>query len=219
MQYSKAERPVVILRILGPIIPYVAVVIGMVLLRSGWAAIGLYHLGICGFVMATRGPKEFKRLLTGWDAPAALAIVPLFAASGVAVHLLWPLARSAESDLSSSLAAFGLHGAAWLAFAVYYSLVNPWLEELMWRGILAEKGYWGWFSDILFAGYHLLVLRFFVEPPWLLLAMVILVLAGTAWRTIMRKCGGLLMCVIAHFVADVSIIGVAYYLSVISPGN
>ncbi|TFH16911.1 MAG: hypothetical protein E4H02_04360 [Lentisphaerales bacterium] len=165
--------------ILAPAIPYVAVTVGMHVFRSGWAAILAYHAGICVALLCSGDAVgRLRKLVPGKCALAAFVLVPLFACAGPIVFVLWPFAGLPGVHLSSSLAVFGLRGSAWIAFLVYYSFVNPWLEELFWRGLLARKTSFGWTSDLLYAGYHLFVLAPFITLPWLLFCFI-LVKAGT----------------------------------------
>lgn len=202
-----------VVRIIAPTVPYIAITVGMHFMHSGWMAILLYHLGIC-LVALVANPRELAgKLLSGWDRRVAFLVLPLFALGGPILYFLWPIARIEHLQLGTSLSALGLHDSSWFGFLVYYCLVNPWFEELFWRGLLADRDNYGWLSDMLYAGYHVLVLGFFVTPPWILFAFVILTCAGAVWRHLTAKHNGLIIPALAHFIADISVIVAAYILS------
>jgi membrane protease YdiL (CAAX protease family) len=110
--------------------------------------------------------------------------------------------------LNLALVKFGLHGTSWFFFMIYFSTVQPFLEELYWRGYL-ECGhkYFSW-ADFAFAGYHILVLAWFIKLPWLAIAFIVLTVAAYVWRYMAFKLEGLAVVLLSHIVADVSIIAV-----------
>jgi membrane protease YdiL (CAAX protease family) len=108
---------------------------------------------------------------------------------------------------------FGLRGSAWIAFLVYYSFVNPWLEELFWRGLLARQTSFGWTSDLLYAGYHLFVLAPFITLPWLLFCFILLTATGAFWRFLTTRSDSLALPALTHLVADIAVIVVAWMLA------
>lgn len=198
----------------APAVPYVAVLIGMYLLSSGWAAMLLYHAGVLLVLFSLKEKTDSSALLRGWNMGAAtLSIVCL--GSGVVLFLLWPIiaADADGSVLTQKLADLGLSGFSWLGFTVYYALVNPWLEELYWRGVLGSKSKRPAASDFLFAGYHVLVLIKFVPWFWALFAAVTLVATAWIWRQIANRYGGLLVPTVAHLAADASIVIAAHIVA------
>jgi len=190
----------------SPILLYSGVAVGMYVLSSGWAAILGYHLAICLSLWAGRGWPLYTTLVRGWSTRHALPLIALCLGSGVLVALLWPLIRQDGVVLSSSLERLGLTGWSWLAFMVYYSFVNPWLEELYWRSyypsVVQRRGA----ADLFFAGYHLIVLAMFVEWPWMLVSLAVLWATSHFWRLLARRRNGLGLPVAAHMAADLSII-------------
>ena len=132
--------------------------------------------------------------------------------SGVALYLLWPLLGTPR-DLGASLAGLGLNPLSWLPFILYFSLVNPWLEELYWRGWLGSLSPSLLARDIWFGGYHVLVLAPYVAWQWLALPLLSLSAAGWFWRQIARRKDSLLAGVLFHLAADAAIL-VAIYLRV-----
>jgi len=198
---------------LAPALPYAGVLSGLYLLGSGWAAIVGYHLAMCCVLTIARSWAEGAALVRGWHTLFGLGMCGLCATSGALVFVLWPVIHLGGVSMSGGLAAVGLEGWPWLAFIAYYSLVNPWLEELFWRGWYPMKLGRPLVADVLFAGYHVFVLVLFVQLSWSLVAFGVLVAVAFIWRCLARKHGGLLIAVISHMVADVSVIAAVYLLA------
>ena len=84
--------------------------------------------------------------------------------------------------------------------------MNPVLEEWYWRGVLGSPSRMPTPNDAAFAGYHVLVLAVFVPWPWALAVAVVLVGAAWLWRQLVARHGGLVIPVVTHAVADLSVI-------------
>jgi hypothetical protein len=95
---------------------------------------------------------------------------------------------------------------------VYFSLVNPFVEEYFWRGVLGSNSKKLHIGDVVFAGYHALILWGRVYPLSILFAVIILTSAGWLWRQFSREDDGLLAAVLGHMVADFSILMVIYWM-------
>ncbi len=193
-------------------VPYVAVLVGLYVLKSAWIAIGLYHFGITVFLIAGDRNSLLKRVCTGWNSMPAVIGVVMSVMIFPIVFFFWGHMQLESTPLKSALANFGLHGTSWFFFMIYFSTVQPFLEELYWRGHL-EYGhkYFSW-TDFAFAGYHILVLAWFIKPPWLVIAFIVLTATAYVWRYIASKLEGLAVPLLSHIVADVSIIAVTYIL-------
>ena len=197
------------------LLPYAAVLIGMVALKSGWTAILLYHAGIVLFV---GGRREWKArstyLFSGWNAGWGIVLLVVCALTGPTVHFLWPRMTLLPGGLGAGLAEFGLVGIKWRVFVVYFCTVHPFLEELFWRPAAdsVEKSVSVWAQHALFAGYHVLVLRFFIGIPWLILVFLILMGVSIVWAGISKRQNGALLPLLSHAVADVSIMLAVYLL-------
>lgn len=202
------------MRILGGVLPYAGVLGGLVGLRSGWGAILGYHAGMLASLALGRGLGAFSLVGRGMSVVHLVVLGLVCALSGVLVHLLWPVMAVEGLVMVVGLASLGLVQGSWVGFIVYYCLVNPVMEEVYWRGWYAEDSVWPGPSDLLYAGYHGVVLWAFVGPGWVALAVVVVAGAGYVWRQVARRTGGLAVPVITHFVADVSIIAAAALLSV-----
>ncbi len=200
------------LKLISVLVPYVAVVVGLYVLKNAWIAIGLYHFGIAVFLMAGNRKSLLKKVYAGWNSPMAAASVLMAGVSIFIILFLWEYMQLENMPLSSALANFGLHGTSWFFFMIYFSTVQPFLEELYWRGYLecADK-YFSW-TDFAFAGYHILVLAWFIKLPWLVIAFIVLTVAAYIWRYLASKFEGLAVPLLSHIVADISIIAMTYIL-------
>ena len=128
------------------------------------------------------------------------------------IFFLWGHMQLEGAPLNSTLAKFGLHGTSWLLFIIYFSTAQPFLEELYWRGYLqGNHKHFSW-TDFAFAGYHILVLVWFIKLPWLIIAFIVLAAAAYTWRHIASKLDGLMVPLISHIVADISIVTATYVL-------
>jgi membrane protease YdiL (CAAX protease family) len=107
----------------------------------------------------------------------------------------------------------GLNSASWLPFIAYFSLVNPFVEEYFWRGVLGSNMKKFHIGDLVYASYHAMILWGRVHPFATLFAVIILVSAGWLWRQLFRKDHGLLAAVLGHMVADFSILLTIYTMT------
>lgn len=211
-------------------VPYATVPVGLHVFSSGWAAMGLYHAAMVIVALWVGGdPGWFRRLAhrlgSGWNLPMAGVGLTLCLGSGVALYFLWPLlerlagASGAAAALGTQLDRLALTGGSWLAFMAYYTLVNPILEEAYWRGVLGSEDSKPTLSDVCFGGYHVLVLAVLLPGraavAWTLaIAMGISLMgAGWIWRQIARRHGGLLIPVLTHLAADLSVITAGHLLA------
>jgi hypothetical protein len=195
------------------LVPYAAVATGLFVLRSAWAAILLYHLGIVVVLSVTGWRSPLLRAQSGWRWFALPAAVTA-ALAGAGLYLLWPYIDATGAGLDARLREFGLGGASWLLFAVYYSTVHPVLEELFWRGggDGARRPAPDW-RDVAFAGYHVPVLWFFVGPVWVAVSFFALAAASWLWRLAAHRFGGLGVPLVSHAAADLSIMVAAMLIA------
>ncbi len=186
------------------LVPYLAVGLGLYAVKSAWAALVGYHIGMA-IVLTLAGqwgqarrirPGRWGLVLTG-SLPAALA--------GWLLYRSWPGLVTAPG-VQAQVQAWGLSGWGWVPFIAYFSLVNPWLEEIYWRGWLGNDARMLVLDDFWFASYHLLILFPFVELGWLMLAWGVLVSAAWGWRQVTNYTGSLFASSLAHVVADFSIL-------------
>lgn len=192
-------------RCLSPLIPYAAVAIGMYGLHSAWAALGLYHAGmLAAIIVWKRGDGDGKKrgIRLSWTPLAAI----VFALGGIALYILWPYLSPDGHPISARLAHYGVTGRAWTYLAAYFCIANSAIEELFWRWYLGTDSRRIVLNDLLFAGYHVLVLAVLVNPLWVAPVFVACAFAGWLWRMLRAAAGGLLVPILTHLVADVSIV-------------
>lgn len=173
--------------------PFAAVLVFLVVARSAWATLVAYHLQI---ILWSRG--EIRRTIRGWDARLALAACIPSMLAGPATWALFPSVML--SPAGERLASFGLSGASLLAFAPYYGIVHPVLEQAHWSRLRAGSG--GWAAHAAFASYHVIVLSMLMKTPWVAACAAILVCASVSWAWMERRTGGLLVPCAAHVLAD-----------------
>ena len=89
---------------------------------------------------------------------------------------------------------------------------NAAIEEIFWGGILAEQNLWPTVRDLLFGGYHGLVMALFVSGLWVGVSVILLAAAAWVWRTMARLSRGLCVSWLTHVVADVGIMAAIYLL-------
>lgn len=197
---------------IAPLVPYVTIGIGLFGIQSAWIALLSYHIGIALILTLDRRWSLAQTLIKGWHTPLIIFGVVFGVTSGSLIYVLWPL-LARTLNLRLTLSTLGLQGLAWSAFAVYYFAINPWFEELYWRGYLGSETRSLHRMDMWFAGYHLLVLGSRVSWLWLALSFIALIVAAWLWRQLARICGGLLVPAVSHTAADASIMLALYTLS------
>lgn len=182
-------------------IPYAAVLIGMYVFRSAFIAMGTYHAGMLAVLFASRS----RHKLTKPEGPFLLYLTaPIFAAGGYIFYLIWPYIAHGQ-QISIRLNDYGLSPVIWPVFAVYFVVVNSAIEEFFWRGFLSDNGIKLNRNDMLFAGYHSLVLLAFTDIIWTIPVFAACVFAAWLWRQLKAKTQSLLLPLLTHFCADLTI--------------
>jgi membrane protease YdiL (CAAX protease family) len=194
----------------APLIPYLAVAIGLYWNRSAWIAIFGYHLGMMAMVLLMSPRISVNRLCQTNNRFIPFVTAAIGAGSGILLFILWPL-LGVPAGTGDYLVSIGLTRAAMPIFMGYYVLVNPFLEEYYWRGFLGGSGdRWIGLNDLLFAGYHVPVLAGKMSLAWLVIIFVILAATAWGWRRLNRLSDGLLPSTLSHTAADFTIISAIY---------
>lgn len=191
--------------IAGLLMPYLTVWLGLYVFNSGWIAIFSYHAGIILLITLARawpGLDRFRPTSPVWKT-ILFGLTGLNA--GAALYFLWPLLH-VSSRLPGALTEWGLTPRSWPVFIIYSALVNPWLEESFWRGWLGSAARYPVLHDIVFAGFHLVILAPFFPIFWLAVAFIVLAGSGWMWRQVMRANQSMLASTVFHMAADVSIL-------------
>ncbi len=198
---------------LTPILPYLAVWAGLFLLKSAWLALVLFHLAIVLPLLFIKTKPPLGILFAGVNIKSILGSVILCGASGVGLYFLWDVLGLVR-DLPAQVAALGLNRITWIPFITYFTLVNPLVEDYYWRGFLGSDMTSLYIGDIIFAGYHALILVNKVPFTSVLFALACLTFVGWFWRQLKRRDGGLLAAVLGHMAADLSILMVVYLMTI-----
>jgi hypothetical protein len=196
---------------LVPILPYLAIWAGLFLFQNAWFTLIGFHIVILLALAVVRPSLPINTLFKSQSLKWIFISVLFCSTSGIGLYFLWDVFGVAP-DLPAQLQTIGLNVSSWFAFIAYFSLVNPWVEEYFWRGVLGSESKKLYIGDVIFAGYHALILWGRVNPLSILFAVIILTSAGWIWRQISRKDVGLLAAVLGHMVADFSILMVIYWM-------
>lgn len=193
----------------APILPYLAVWAGLFLFRNAWLTLIGFHIAIALVLLVVRSNIPISILFKSKYSKRILASIFFCATSGIGLYFLWDVFGVAN-DLPSQLRSIGLNSSSWPVFIAFFSLVNPFIEEYFWRGVLGDISKKLIVGDLIYAGYHAIVLWGRVHPLSILLAVIILISAGWFWRQISRKDNGLLAAVLGHMIADFTILLTIY---------
>ena len=191
---------IVKLKYLTYLLAFIAVYLGLYLVKNAWVTTLIYHAGMLMILIRT---GMWKRLIRGWDAKWAFALIGGGLLVGITFLILTPII--APSSISTDISSLGLTGISLMIWAVYFSLVNPFFEEAFWRGYLLsdKKGIAG--SDIFFAGYHVFVLLLFLPAFWAIIEFVVLLFAAYLFRQCAIRTNGLVVPLLAHLITDIAV--------------
>jgi len=197
---------------LTPLLPYLAVAIGLFWIHNAFLALLSFHFAIVFSLLITRSSVPVKTLFQSKNILWVILSVILCGSSGISLYFLWHY-FGVTGNLSETVASFGLSSATWIIFLPYFVLVNPLLEEYFWRGYLGSSTGGLYPSDFLYAGFHGLILAGKMQPGAILYSLIVLTLAGWFWRQLARADEGLLASVLGHMAADFTILMAIYLMS------
>jgi membrane protease YdiL (CAAX protease family) len=196
---------------LAPILPYLAVWAGLFLFKSAWFALIGFHVAILFVLVIARPNIPISVLFKSKHPKWILATVLLCGSGGLGLYFLWDIFGIAN-DLPAQLQSSGLTS-SWPVFIAYFALLNPFIEEYFWRAYLGSATKSFYISDLLYAGFHGLVLTSKVHPISILFALTCLTFIGWLWRQVYREDSGLLAPVLGHMAADFTILLTIYRMS------
>jgi hypothetical protein len=193
------------------LLPYLAAWAGLFLFHNAWAALISLHIAFVLVIIVSKPIASPKTLFKSSHFRWVLLNILLGLLSGLAVYFLRPFV-GLSADFKGQMAQLGLTASTLPAFIAYFALVNPLLEEYFWRESLGNgtKGFY--MGDLLYAGYHAIVLIQRVSLPVTIFVVACLTLIGWFWRQIKREDGGLLAPVLGHMAADFSILLAVYLI-------
>jgi membrane protease YdiL (CAAX protease family) len=199
---------------LAPILPYLAVWAGLFLFKSVWLALAGFHIAVLLALLFLRSNIPINILFKSKYPKWILASVLFCSTSGIGLYFLWDVFGIAN-DLPAQLQSIGLTSSSWALLIAYFSLVNPFIEEYFWRGVLGNNSKKLYAGDAVYAGYHALALWGRVHPLSILFAVIIITSAGWLWRQMAREDGGLLAPVLGHMIADFTILLTICWMSIL----
>ena len=197
---------------LTPLLPYLAVGLGLFWFQSAWMALLGFHATIIISLLIARAKFPIKILFQSSNFRWILLSILLCGSSGISLYFLRPY-FGITKDLSLQIETLGLSKSAWPAFLTYFVLVNPFVEEYYWRGYLGNPTSRLYISDFLYAGFHALILIGKVQISAIVYSLIALVMAGWFWRQIRREDRGLLAPVLGHMAADLTILLAVYQMA------
>lgn len=197
------------LRRAAVLVPYIAVGLGLFVAHNAWVTLIGYHVGIVLVLTLARAWPQARKIRPAGRLSWILFAMLIGACGGIGLSLLWPI-FGIDPSLNARLLPLGLNTVSWPLFILYFSLVNPWLEEIYWRGWLGSDSRSPVAGDIWFAGFHLLVIGNYV--PWHSLVITLVVLSSVSWfwRQIARRESSLFAPALSHILADAAILMVVY---------
>ena len=190
---------------LAPILPYLAVWAGLFLFKNAWLTMLGFHAAIALALILVRPALPFGVFFKPSKYEHVLANVLLCASSGLGLYLLRDVFAISD-NLAAQLEALGLNDSTWFGFIAYFALANPFFEEYFWRGALGSETKGFYFGDLVYAGYHVLVVWNKTHPLSMLLMLLVLTFIGWHWRQHYRRDGSLLAPLLGHMFADFSIL-------------
>ena len=196
---------------LTPILPYLAVGIGVFWLHHAILALLGFHLAIILSLLLARSSIPIKTLFKSNDVRWVFLSIILCGSSGISLYVFSSYFE--VSDLPARIESFKLTSATWPMFITYFVLINPLFEEYFWRGYLGSPTRGLHVSDFLYSGFHGLILMNNMQAAAVVYSLIVLVLAGWFWRQIARADGGLLAPVLGHMAADFTILMAVYQMS------
>jgi hypothetical protein len=198
---------------LTPVLPYLAVGLGLFWFQNAWTALLGFHFAIVISVLFAKSQIPVKTLFKSNDIRWVVLSIFLSSSSGISLYFLKSYFGPAN-DLPAQVETLGLTKSTWPGFIAYFVLVNPFVEEYYWRGFLGNPTKSLFVSDFLYAGFHALVLIGKVQIGSILYSLVALILAGWFWRQLAREDEGLLAPLLGHMAADLTILLAVYQMTV-----
>ena len=212
MEIPEPYSPGMPVQIIAGSIPYVAVGIGLYVFSNAWLTIALYYVGVIVYIIAF-GREELRRSLPGGLNRKLLLISALiFSQAGVAIFLLWPHSVLPGVNLTDFLNNTGLGQWRFAVFATMFCLLNPVMEEIFWRGCFASNPHKPSWTDAGYAGYHVPVALMVADVSLSITAFSVLFFTGWFLRYLRYKSNGLTMGILAHLIADISIMGGLWFV-------
>ncbi len=191
------------------LLPSLSLWVGLYVIKSAAWAYALYH-GIFLIPAIIWGRALWQPTLTvprPRDCLVLLAAAVLFSAVTVVSYEVAGGLVLSDSSVSELLSEQGLSKENLWIFGLYATIVNPFVEELYWRGVLLNaldslrlpwKHFGIIWSSLAYALLHYLIFRLVLFPVWAELGVVLLAAYGALLALIYRRTGSILTTAFAH---------------------
>jgi len=176
-------------------------------------------LPLLHFAISKEG--RFRGLFLPWENKKSKKLsILLGAVAFVAVFIGFAIIRPWLDGVMvvNALSNAGITGDNYIFAITYYIIINVALEELFFRGFifltLYRMGYKHFahiFSSLLFALYHVAIMRYGATPGLLLVSAAGLVAVGLVFNQITKRCGNVIGSYIVHASASLAISLVGFY--------
>ncbi|MBA3855645.1 MAG: hypothetical protein C0507_01930 [Cyanobacteria bacterium PR.3.49] len=191
------------------ILPYSIIWLGMNVFKSAVWSLALYHIfcllpGIVFYwssIAKTLKPPGYLQLLGLALASVAFSFVSLFTYEHFGDLVL------SSPHTMELLKTVGYSKEVFCPISIYIVIVNPFLEELFWRGFVMTKldqlcpdfPHCGiiW-SSFAYGAFHYPIMQLVLYPGWAEFGTVLLMLYGAFLAVLYRRTGNVLMPVLAH---------------------
>ena len=191
---------------LSVLFPYLAILIGIFGFRSAWVAVGLYYCGAIFLISRRIGKRSLDLMCSGWSWKWVVVSIGFATAIFIGALILWDQVQRVDVSLGELFNRYGLWGNNGILFCVLAVLFNPAIEELFWRGCFESNPHRLAKEDLLFAGYHVLVLWMVARWYWVFLFFAGLAFFGWIMRYLKHSLRGLGIVCFFHTMADLAII-------------
>ena len=190
--------------VLWTLLPWVFLSFGLHYFKSIFWSFFLYH-GCCLLPLIIWRRKSWQKHLIPPSVRQIVAIAIVGALFGVFTIVAHNYLGTFIVQRQNALAAMSMRGfqVSWMVpLSIYFFTVNPVIEELFWRGVvlndlcesnskmLSAPYIW---TNVSFAAWHLLVVRLFVAPILIPLAVVIVASVGFFLSWLYRRTGSVIV--------------------------
>jgi membrane protease YdiL (CAAX protease family) len=201
------------------LMPWVWVSLGLLVFGDYRLTIVIYEMLGCALPLMLLGYRHIPlwplRVNLGWILGLSIAlgavIITVYLASG-GFGMNWTLfyQQAVKTKLS-------MDDSFWV-FAIVIGLINPFLEEAFWRGLIYQgwkdhvgTGWARWISSFFFGAWHWVVLQHFCNPVWAVVLTLLVMVGGMTFCMLYERTKSLGSSVLLHGLgADFPMIFVVY---------